>query len=97
MFHQQNQNYGHSRMHHPHCNSVRGLRPPNQQPQMTSTSSSSIMTQSYPGPNILQPQKADPQQMMTNSAKTEQHIGKTHALKIYDQFTPIRFMSDMTE
>ena len=78
MFHQQNQNSGVPRMHHPHCNSVRGLRPPpNNIPQMTSTSSSSIMTQSYPGPNILQPQKADPQHMMTNSAKTgEQHFDK---------------------
>ena len=37
------------------------------------------MTQSYPGPNILQPQKADPQQMMgTNSGKNagEQNFDK---------------------
>ena len=53
------------RLHHPQCNSMRGLRPPQGSPSMT---------QSYPGPNILQPQKVDPQ--VSNANKTEQHIDK---------------------
>ena len=55
-----------SRLHHPQCNSMRGVRPPLQ--------GSPNMTQSYPGPNILQPQKVDPQ--VSNANKTEQHIDK---------------------
>ena len=55
------------RQHHPNCNSVRGLRPPQASP-------SNIMTQSYPGPNILQPQKIDPK--AANASKTEPTLDK---------------------